>query len=212
MRQPRQIDVHVKPKPKPNQTSRKFSLLLHQNFSLKFSSIMDPAILCQLFFGLGTAVSIGGTLIPQFRKEIMNYGPRSTLSKPPTPSEGTTSNFNKVLEFVASFQVPHAWFTHYYVVSVASSIFWAFQIYKRGVAFEYVASLSNSTTSTMTVNQVVLAWSFMTIQGVRRLYESIIFTKQSQSKMWAGLWIIGIGFYVFMGVSVWIDGTGMCLA
>jgi 3-oxo-5-alpha-steroid 4-dehydrogenase 3 len=166
--------------------------------------MMDPALLCRIFFSLGTAVDIGGTLIPSFRENIMNYGSRSTTSRAiPKHCQSKITGF---LEYVGSFQVPHAWFTHYYVVSVALSVFWALQLYTHGTAFEFLASLSELRPAVMTVNQVFLAWFFMAVQGGRRLYESLIFTKPSRSRMWAGLWIIGIGFYVFMGISVWIEG------
>jgi len=172
---------------------------------------MDPALFCQIFFGLGTVVDVGGTLIPPFREYIMNYGSRSTFSTsgPSTP-KCPQSKITRLLEHIGSFQVPHAWFTHYYVVSVSSSVFWALQIYIGGTAFEFLASLSDSRNATMTVGQVFLAWLFMAIQGARRLYESMVFTKPSQSKMWAGLWMIGIAFYVCIGVSVWIEGIGAC--
>lgn len=60
----------------------------------------------------------------------------------------------------------------------------------------------------MTVNQLTLSWTLMALQGSRRLYESFTLTKPSQSKMWVGLWAIGIAYYLFMGISVWIEGIG----
>lgn len=167
---------------------------------------MDPSSLCKAFFFLGAAVDIGGTLIPSFREQIMNYGSRGT--NPSASSKDQKKQPSNLLEYVASIQVPHVWFTQYYVVSVASSIFWGYQIYTRGRAFEFLASYSQPQSDTMTVNQVVLAWSFMVFQGARRLYESLTLTKPSQSKMWFGLWIIGIAYYVFVGISVWIEGIG----
>jgi 3-oxo-5-alpha-steroid 4-dehydrogenase 3 len=171
---------------------------------------MDAALFCQIFFSLGTVIDVGGPLIPSFREYIMEYGSRST-----TPSTSITSrttsrqkSFPRVLKLIGSFQVPHTWFTHYYIISVASSIFWAFQIYTQGFAFDFLASCSKSRPATMTVNQVLLAWSLMMAQGTRRLYESVAFTKPSQSQMWAGLWVIGMAFYLFMGISVWIEGIG----
>jgi 3-oxo-5-alpha-steroid 4-dehydrogenase 3 / polyprenol reductase len=172
---------------------------------------MDPALFCQVFFGFGTAVDIGGPLIPSFREYIMNYGTRSTPSASRTSARCHQNTFARLLEYVGSFQVPHTWFTHYYVISVASSVFWAVQIYTQGTAFEFLASFSKSRPATMTTNQVFLAWLLMAIQGARRLYESITFTKPSESKMWAGLWIIGMAFYVFMGISIWIEGTSVSL-
>ncbi|KAK0124559.1 hypothetical protein ONS95_009507 [Cadophora gregata] len=164
---------------------------------------MDPAFLCKAFFCFGTAVDLGGTLFPSFRERIMNYGSRGTDSQPSQEVNSTSWNF---LDFIASIEVPHTWFTHYYVVSVASSIFWAIQMYSHGPVFELLASYSQPKDS-MTTNQVLLAWLLMAFQGTRRLYESLTLTKPSQSKMWAGLWLIGIAYYVFIGISVLIEGA-----
>jgi len=170
---------------------------------------MDPALFCQMFYTIGTAIDVGGPVIPAFREYIMNYGSRTTTS---TPSSSSPQNIlARFLEYVGSFQVPHTWFTHYYVISVASSVFWAVQIYMQGTAFNFLASFSNSRSSTMTANQAFTAWLLMAIQGARRLYESIALMKPTQSKMWAGLWIIGMAFYVCMGISVWIESIGMFL-
>jgi len=164
---------------------------------------MDPAQLCKIFFGIGTAVDLGGTLIPPFRERIMNYGSRGTNSKTSEP-ETKTAN---LLDYIASLEVPHTWFTHYYAVSTGSSVFWAHQILTRGQAFKLLAAYSRPTTSaSMTANQVLLAWSMMSVQGTRRLYESITLTKPSKSKMWIGLWAIGIAYYLAIGITVWIEG------
>ncbi|KAG0652144.1 Ankyrin repeat domain-containing 11 [Hyphodiscus hymeniophilus] len=129
----------------------------------------------------------------------MNYGSRSVESNDPSRKN--------ILGYAASFQVPHTWFTHYYIVSTCSSIFWGHQILTRGQAFKLLARYSKpSTSGPMTGNQVLLAWSMMSIQGTRRLYESLALTKPSKSKMWVGLWAIGIAFYVAMGITVWIEG------
>jgi 3-oxo-5-alpha-steroid 4-dehydrogenase 3 len=171
-------------------------------FSLLWFFIMDPAQLCKIFFGVGTATDLAGTLITPFRERIMNYGSRSTESKTPRPEKKSTS----LLDFIASFEVPHTWFTHYYIVSTASSIFWGHQILTRGQVFKFLAAYSQATPALMTANQVLLAWSMMSVQGIRRLYESITLTKPSKSKMWVGLWAIGIAYYVAMGITVWIEG------
>lgn len=137
----------------------------------------------------------------------MNYGSRGITPRTSTAKNSRTWLEN-LFESIAAIQVPHTWFTHYYVVSVASSIFWAHQIYTQGPALKYLIAHSNTSHEGMTSNQVFLAWLFMAIQGSRRLYESITLTKPSQSKMWVGLWLIGVAYYVFMGLSVWIEGIG----
>lgn len=61
----------------------------------------------------------------------------------------------------------------------------------------------------MTVDQVVLCWSLVTVQGVRRLLETSFLGSSSRSKMWFIHWLLGISFYLALGVSCWIEGAGM---
>lgn len=173
---------------------------------------MDAALLCKVYFTIGAALSVGGVLVPSFRKKIMNYGSRGTerdqrKNKTSTDAKAKTAS---PLDSIANFQVPHLWFTHFYVASVASSIFWAYQILTHGIVFEFLVAHADvsAVASKMTINQVFLAWLFMALQGARRLYESITLAKTSQSTMWVGLWLIGIAYYIFMGISVWIEGLG----
>ena len=116
---------------------------------------------------------------------------------------------------MASFQVPHSWFTHFYVVSVASSIFWAVQILLQGRALDMVlvwqqdASVEKEGGPSgmgMTLDQITVMWVLMAMQGVRRLYESIAITKPSQSKMSLLHWVLGVGFYAAMGIAIWVEG------
>lgn len=168
---------------------------------------MDASLLCKSFFALGIAVNIGGVLVPSFREQIMNYGSRAIVQKTEGKTKTPKSKLDHILDRIASFQVSHAWFIHFYVVSVLSSIFWAVQLLTRGSAFNFLASLQTSSTTGMTVNQAALVWCFMTLQGIRRLYESIVLAKSSQSKMWVGLWLVGMAFYTFIGISIWIEGA-----
>jgi 3-oxo-5-alpha-steroid 4-dehydrogenase 3 len=171
---------------------------------------MDASLLCRIFFTLGAAVDVGGTLIPSFRTHIMNYGSRSSGTPRRSHDKAKTPKgfAQGIFEYVGSIQVPHTWFTHYYVISVLSSVFWGYQIYTRGFVIELLAAYSNPRTQSMTANQIILAWALMAAQGVRRLHESITLTKPSQSKMWVGIWALGIAYYLFMGISVWVEGIG----
>ena len=51
----------------------------------------------------------------------------------------------------------------------------------------------------------------MGFQGVRRLLESSTLAKPSASKMWVLHWLLGIVFYLAVGISVWIEGAGMSI-
>lgn len=166
---------------------------------------MDPALACQAFFGLIIAVGIAGLMITPLRKNMIDYGSRAIPPNSTTATKGPERK-ESLLEYVGSFQVPHSWFIHYYIASVASSAFWAWQILTRGWAFQLLASYSEGAGEGMTVNQVFLAWFLMAIQGTRRLYEDVTLSKPSQSKMWIGVWALGIAYYVVMGITVWIEG------
>lgn len=117
----------------------------------------------------------------------------------------------RLLDHVATYRVPHAWFAHFYVVSICSSIFWAIQIITHGSVFQKIASLSSEVASkSMTMEQVILTWMLMLAQGIRRLYESLTLTKPSESSMLIVHWALGLAFYQSMNAAVWVEGIRMC--
>ncbi|CAD6501019.1 BgTH12-06719 [Blumeria graminis f. sp. triticale] len=166
---------------------------------------MDLALVCRVFFGAGAAVSLGGALNPSFRSRIMTYGSRSTKITSSPKKRKRLSPYGLFHE-ISILQVPHTWFIHYYIASVGSSIFWLHQMITRGVILRLITPISSSQDVLENRTQILLAWLLMFIQGTRRLYESVIFTKPTKSTMWFGLWIIGIIFYFFIGIAVWIEG------
>ena len=115
-----------------------------------------------------------------------------------------------ILDTVSNVQAPHGYFKHFYIFSVLSSVFWAFQILNKGNILRSVASITDGSDSaqSMSINQIFLLWLFMLLQGIRRLLESVFVTKTSASKMWIVHYVLGIGFYMIMGVSIWIEGAG----
>lgn len=60
---------------------------------------------------------------------------------------------------------------------------------------------------TMSMDQIVLLWSLLLLQGIRRMVESVYVTKTSASSMWFLHYLLGIGFYLIIGVAVWIEGA-----
>ena len=59
----------------------------------------------------------------------------------------------------------------------------------------------------MSTNKTALVWALMLIQGIRRLFECVVFAKRSSSQMWVGHWILGLVFYACMSVAVWVEGS-----
>ena len=165
---------------------------------------------------------------PTIRSRYLAYGPRALQVQNGNQIEQdhetleakkSTEKSNKVmtkilgwiLERLDTVQVPHTWFLHFYVVSVLSSLFWGFQILVRGRLLEALCQSvgQSSRARGMTLDQVVITWSLVTVQGARRLLESSFFIKLSGSKMWFVHWLLGMAFYLTLGISCWIEGAGM---
>lgn len=157
--------------------------------------------------------------IPVFRQRFLDYGARASSdqkdkekeAKPKDIASLSSSPILKLLDVVATVQVPHSWFTSFYIVSALSSISWLTEVLRKGPLLEALAndSLSHGYSS-MSLSQVKLAWLLMLIQGSRRLYESLALSSSSSntSKMWIGHWVIGVAFYLVTGVAIWIEGAG----
>jgi len=150
--------------------------------------------------------------IPAFRDRFVAYGARTI---PIGPSEKSTerqsperSRFEKTLDRIAAWRVPHSYFLHFYLASVLSSLLWAEELLRRGPVFGALASRVNTLEDgrSMTLDQVILCWVLMTTQGTRRLWESIALAKPSDSKMWPVHWVLGVAFYIAMGMSIWVEG------
>jgi hypothetical protein len=127
------------------------------------------------------------------------------------------------LDFLASYTVPHAWFNQFYILSIASSIFWAFVILCHLAPFTTIARWNDRSSTTgqvvhhgkkteiesrggMSIEAVGLVWALMFTQGYRRLSECLAFNKPSRARMGVAHWVMGMGFYALMGIAVWIEG------
>lgn len=175
----------------------------------------DPVVLVRTFYMVAAGIVTIFNAFPAFQKRFVNYGPRSTDIKDedgrPVDYEEETSGgpLAGVLDLAASFKVPHSWFIHFYIVSVASSLFWAQQIATKGFAFGFLGEVYEASTfnhPSMNAVQVWIVVILMGLQGSRRLYECITLQRPSNSKMAGPAWILGILFYLVMGVTVWVEG------
>lgn len=138
-----------------------------------------------------------------------------TLRKDNPPSDSDHPSRTGILDSIGNFKVPHVYFTHFYIVSVVSSIFWLEQLLSRGLAFEWISSRTNISEShgSMSFNQIILCWSLLTLQGLRRLYESIILARTpSRSTMWFGHYLLGVAYYLAMCIAIWVEGLRKIIA
>lgn len=107
------------------------------------------------------------------------------------------------------YPVPHAYFVHFYAVSVVSSLFWGWQVLTKGIALNTLSRsvLDGGSAQIMSREQIALVWCLMAFQGVRRLYESITLSKKSSSTMSVAHYGVGIFYYLAVGVAIWIEGS-----
>lgn len=182
-----------------------------------YLAAVPPAQYCQLFFILSTSLVLLLCVLPDAaRRTLLDYGARSpkTATKDvkadvkPAPATGLEGF---VVGLTSYGQVPHSWFLHFYVLSVAWSAFWAWQFLSKGSAMGALARWqTTSADGSVDPGRVFVSWCLMALQGSRRLYESLYVSKPGSSPMWFVHWALGLVYYTAMGMSIWIEGSGMC--
>ncbi|KAL9122432.1 MAG: hypothetical protein Q9187_001013 [Circinaria calcarea] len=182
---------------------------------------MDTAQIIRTLFAIATITGLLFSKSP-FLSKYLSYGPRTiasgtksaTNANSPTGAEQdtkpTSPQFYKLLNRIITYPVPHAYFSHFYVFSVMSSLFWAYQILTQGPLLQAVARFGSTAKGkdSMSVEQVVLAWSLMTAQGMRRLIETKTLGKISASTMPFSHYLLGFMHYLGVGIAIWIEGSG----
>ena len=190
---------------------------------VSWSDILDasPAVICQVFYVLASAAVLAVAVLPaSVRQLLTQYGARGTKvnasrSETEVGAAARTSDSDVFTNFVAWVtsvsNIPHSWFTHFYVLSVCCSVFWAVQYLGSGALMEIITRQQISAEgprSSMSSSQVVLAWFLMTLQGCRRVYECYAVMKPSPSRMLIFHWFLGIGFYSVTSIAIWVEGSG----
>ena len=168
-----------------------------------------PALLVQVCFVFAAVSVLTVAALPASTRRILTqYGARSSTEKPADGQRDILADFFSTVTTYG--QVPHSWFIHFYILSVCSSVFWAWQLVSDGHVLKYIVmtqARSQPATNSMSLQQVVIAWSLVSLQGMRRLCEYLSFTKPSSSQMWVVHWLLGSAYYVGMGVALWIEGS-----
>ncbi|KAJ5784235.1 uncharacterized protein N7503_009447 [Penicillium pulvis] len=174
---------------------------------------MDAIDALRVFFLLAAATTITVSIPSSLRSRFLVYGPRAVANSTPE-SEPKDPTSLGLLDYLATWQVPHSYFTQFYIVSVLSSAFWAIQLVFRGRVFQLIATRISEehAQQSMTLTQVLICWILLAIQGSRRLWESHKFAKPSSSQMWVVHWVLGLGFYLAAGVAIWIEGSSSILS
>ena len=138
-------------------------------------------------------------LVPELRARFLSYGARDDRHRGKSHEGIRPGGGGQILDFFATFQVPHAWFIHFYAVSVASSIACLYLFRDGG----YLAAHGEHFASRLPPRVCAV---LMLIQGSRRFLECLLVTKASASShMWLGHYAIGLAFYVATNIAIWIE-------
>ncbi|PVI02905.1 hypothetical protein DM02DRAFT_717087 [Periconia macrospinosa] len=149
------------------------------------------ALWIRVFYLGASALILILECVPNLRRRFLVYGQRYTPAgnaAHQSKQKTQPTVLDHALDYAASIQVPHNYFTHFYIVSVASSLFWGWhlQLWKAG-------------------GMLQMSWMLMLLQGTRRMLESQKYTSSSQSKMWVGHWVLGWLYYLCMNVALWVE-------
>ncbi|KAI9806361.1 MAG: hypothetical protein M1825_006476 [Sarcosagium campestre] len=162
--------------------------------------------------------------VPTLQRRFVAYGARSRTENNGTRNakdeqdgqartkSSPSSGVFAILDWLEDLKVPHHWFSHFYLLSIALSLFWAVQMAMDGFALRGLASLQCPTKRQdpecggMTLHQTILCWLLMGLQGSRRLLECNYLGRKSTSHMSVAHWLLGLSFYTAMSVAVWIEG------
>ena len=157
---------------------------------------------------------------PLCRRHFLAYGARDHAAEAAlscahdSPKSSATiqrshkaSLLQKMANDLAQVRVPHHWFAHFYVLSLAMSLFWLVQVLINGSLVQLLASQCDPVAPRMSSQQVYIVLVLMVIQSVRRLYESLKVSSRSDSSMWVGHWLVGLAFYSGINIAVWIEGA-----
>ncbi|KAF2403647.1 putative 3-oxo-5-alpha-steroid 4-dehydrogenase [Trichodelitschia bisporula] len=180
-------------------------------------ALYDPILLTRAFFILASATILLIASIPALHTRFVVYGARQhdvdssrdkSISFGETSGDKTTetSAIDTFLDHLATYRVPHAWFTHFYLFSLVNSGFWLWQLYTEGAAIRFIAAyVALPPASAMYKEQALLAELLILFTSLRRIYECMVLAKPSTSRMWCLHWILGMAFYAILPVAIWLE-------
>lgn len=177
---------------------------------------IDATLPLRGYYIVAAVAILVASAIPALNSRFLAYGSRSQPSPSLKKSSQSSSSTEKkairqssvteqFLDHLATYQVPHGYFIHFYVLSVSSSIFWAWQFMSNGFLFTFLVETAPKNGSDP--SQTALSWLLMLFQGMRRLYECFAFRTQSKSEIWILQYLFGASFYLITGISCWIEGA-----
>ena len=166
---------------------------------------LDTTTLIRGFYLASALAILFVRLVPPLRNRFLNYGARATSQTAATKSNNAVS---RLLDTIASFRVPHNYFTHFYILSLATTAFWIGQL--TTIPTPYLSYLLRHTPipppSPHPVSPLKTGTALLLFTGhsIRRLSESFA-VPDSSSTMFVGHYILGLLFYLVTPLALIID-------
>ncbi|KIY00227.1 uncharacterized protein Z520_03912 [Fonsecaea multimorphosa CBS 102226] len=154
------------------------------------------------FYLLSSLTILTVRLVPALSDRFLAYGARAgddargNHEKSKSTKQNEPSVGGRFLDYVATLTVPHAWFTHFYVLSIACSLACLF------TSHHYAGAI---TSQSQNMDIPVFCSMLMLLQGLRRLVECLVLGQQSNSRMWIGHYAIGLAFYMVTNIAIWVE-------
>ncbi|KAM0251075.1 hypothetical protein ACHAQJ_008357 [Trichoderma viride] len=179
----------------------------------------SPAEWCQFFFIVSTATLFTMHILPsEARQALLDYGARRPKQSqaPGQKAEVEAPKEGSLMVLTSYAQVPHSWFIHFYITSVAWSIFWGWQFLSKGSIMRALAERQHqfavdTQAPEVELTATLVTWLLMSTQGARRLLECMFVAKPGSTPMSAFHWALGVAYYTAVGTTVWIQGSGAIL-
>lgn len=164
----------------------------------------------------------GSRLVPpptQPTTRLTYRPPRRLALDPPLPPSVLT-----LLDRLAALTVPHAYFTHFYLLSLALSLLTILTLLTHPAPLAPL--LTPPPNPTISPQQLVLTLTALLAQSARRAYESLTLTParlkpprlrtkeatRPPSRMWVGHWALGLAFYALIHPAAWLHASPALLA
>ena len=165
-----------------------------------------PVILVRAFYLLSTLGIVVVRLTPPLKNRFLDYGARSIARDKDHKPDGTETSILGALDSLAQKRVSHSCFTDFYTLSLVCLVFWAPQIYNDDLIVNLLRYLAYDEYRAARSRRVALCLILFTIQSLRRLLECLTLSKRStSSSMWIGHYLIGLAFYFFTNIAIFID-------
>ena len=171
-------------------------------------SSLDPVLFSRVIYLVAASAILVVRLLPPLRKRFLVYGARQAQSRKPASngSSGSQPLLSKLLDAVAELKVPHYRFSDFYIFSLVCTAFWIHQIRRQGFFIQALQQGTPKPISQDVLGRIILCFLLLGVQSSRRLYECLFLSKSSSSsRMWIGHYLIGLTFYFFVNIAIFVD-------